>query len=372
MGLLGRLLGRTAPVTSAATAVAAPGDNAPDDNAPALPRAALNLREDVTWPVPDWAQVTAPEGAEAAALDAFWSSAARGWLLSLRQHLGESYRLQESEHFMLLGPLPDRALRLTLDYAERARRQILTLLQGIARDDGDGKIVILVLEDADRYYSYVSTYAPEMPPDQDALALSGGMFIQHGYGHFVFVADAMDRMEPVIAHELTHGLLTHLPLPAWLNEGIAVNTERRIAPLAVPPTAADLPARQQAFWNAQTIQQFWSGRSWLRPDEGNELSYALSTTFVHVLAQDWAAFVCFANAASYVDAGQAAAVAELSFPLDHLAQVVLGEGDWTPDPARWTVGTERGQFSAALPAPPLSATPPSSASTPHSVRARRR
>ena len=30
-------------------------------------------------------------------------------------------------------------------------------------------------------------------------------------------------------HEMTHGSVAHLPLPLWLNEGLAVNTERRLA-----------------------------------------------------------------------------------------------------------------------------------------------
>jgi hypothetical protein len=34
----------------------------------------------------------------------------------------------------------------------------------------------------------------------------------------------------------------------------------------------------------------------------------------------------------------------LGYPLEHLVIPVLGEGDWTPAPAGWQEGVERGQF----------------------------
>ena len=99
-----------------------------------------------------------------------------------------------------------------------------------------------------------------------------------------------------------------------------------------------------AFWNEDTIQEFWSGKSWRRPDEGNSLSYDLAVHLVAIGSRDFARFRDFVNAADHADSGNAAAQAHLGYPVADLAAAVLGEGPWTPDPGKWNLGTERGQF----------------------------
>lgn len=246
---------------------------------------------------------------------------------------------------MLLGALVERQRRLVLDYAERTRRRALQLLDGIASDEGFGKSVMMVFSDYDTYYEYITNYYADAPA-ADELALSSGTYINHGYGHFVFVEEDLDRVEPVIAHELTHSLLAHLPLPAWVNEGIAVNTERRLCPRSSSGlTARELQEQFARFWNAATIQEFWSGKAWLRPDEGNRLSYELATTFITLAAKDdWRQFSGFVNAADIKDAAESAAREHLGVSVADLAGAVLGPGDWSPKPALWQEGTERGQF----------------------------
>jgi hypothetical protein len=50
------------------------------------------------------------------------------------------------------------------------------------------------------------------------------------------------------------------------------------------PSAHGAPAevheKHVAFWNETTIQEFWSGKSWRRPDDANMLSYELARTFI--------------------------------------------------------------------------------------------
>src|SRR5207247_6744848 len=111
-----------------------------------------------------------------------------------------------------------------LAFVELTRKRVLQVLDGVASGDFSGKVCLLIFEDEDRYYQYVSNYYE----DGGEYAFSGGMFLQRGYGHFVFVDSEIAVMEPTIAHELTHCLLQHLPLPAWLNEGTAVTTEHRL------------------------------------------------------------------------------------------------------------------------------------------------
>jgi len=103
-------------------------------------------------------------------------------------------------------------------------------------------------------------------------------------------------------------------------------------------------ARKHAdFWNAETIQEFWSGKSFLRTDEGNLLSYDLARRITGRAARAEDRFRAFVRHAHQRDAGLGAE-AHLGFAITDLITAMLGEGEWTPDPPRWSEGVERGQF----------------------------
>jgi hypothetical protein len=299
------------------------------------------FREGATLPIVDWEAMDryAPPTVDRSALDAFWTTLARKWLEALGAALGKEYVVGDSERFLLLSPLDPRGAKVVLDVLERARERISMVLEGIARETETGKVCVLVLDSEDRYYDYISNY--DAPGEH---SLSGGMFVQGGYGHFVFVASEVSTMEPTIAHELTHCLVQHLPLPAWLNEGIAVNTENQLCPPGRPLyTPEEMHESHLKYWNETTIQQFWSGKSWSRP-EANMLSYDMAKYFVLLASEDYAAFRGFVNAADLADSCDTAARKHLGFPVANLAEAVLGEGPWAPRPEAWKDGIERGQF----------------------------
>lgn len=155
-------------------------------------------------------------------------------------------------------------------------------------------------------------------------------------------ADDLRAVEPVIAHEMTHGCLGHLPIPAWLNEGIAVNTEQRLCPARLPDPR-EMQQRHRAFWGPAKVQQFWSGQSFLRPDEGNELSYDLARILVAQFSADWDRFRPFVLAATFDDAGAAAAREHLGLALGDVIPALLQKEpalQWSPDPmSLWTAAS---------------------------------
>jgi hypothetical protein len=297
-------------------------------------------------PVLDWAAVTqwvntiADEPTQAQA----WSACELGWLEHLRVALGPSFRLRQQGDAVLVSSLPDNVARATLDFMTRTQQRVLRVLDGIAHVPEWGRDILVVFDDPDSYYRYVAHHYP----DAGEYALSSGMYLNHGCGHFLTVRSDLRMIEPVIAHELTHACLGHLPIPAWLNEGLAVNTEHRLSPPPRPDaTPQQMHARHRRFWGPQEMQEFWSGQSFLRPDEGNELSYDLARILVSQLAADWPRFVPFAQAATLDDAGATAAREHLGVPLGELACALL-EGEpgphWEPQPALWTQAPERGAF----------------------------
>src|SRR5689334_22167942 len=151
-----------------------------------------------------------------------WAACECAWLLHMRDALGREYGLLESDGAALLSSLESNVAKATLEYIDRTRRRILRVLDGIAQVAPWGKDLLIVFDDEETYYRYVSYYYDE----DGEFATSAGMHICAGCSHFVTRKGDLSAIEPVIAHEMTHGCVAHLPLPLWLNEGIAVNTEQ--------------------------------------------------------------------------------------------------------------------------------------------------
>lgn len=276
-----------------------------------------------------------------------WSAAEKAWLLHMRESLGQAVELAASSNATLLSSLEPNVARSTLDYMERTLQRVVEVLDGIALVPPLGKDLLLVFDDEESYYRYVSCYYPEA----GEFAFSGGMHIDAGCSHYATVKNDLRLIEPIIAHEMTHGCLGHLPLPAWLNEGLAVNVEQRIAPTPSAHTPLQLHRKHVAFWGESEIQEFWSGKSFLRPDDGNLLSYALARLVVEQLSRDWEAFKQFVLAAVSTDAGAAAAKEHLGVDLGEIVCDLLEKAPslaWTPDASQWDSAPERGRFNRHL------------------------
>lgn len=286
-------------------------------------------------PYPDWAGVYDwIDGLPSSIQVEAFGECERVWLAWLGSQLGPAYRLYESPVALLLTPQATRQVGLAAAYVARTAQRVESALEDLARRAECGKEILIVLGDQDDYYRYVSRFYPE----EGEWGGSSGMHINNGCGHFVTYEADLAQMEPVIAHEMTHSLLSHLPLPLWLNEGIAVNTEQRLAGGA--PDAwqqRELAERLRAYWNPGSIQQFWSGSAYTRSDEGQELAYELGRVMVRAMSEDWLGFKRFVACALGEDAGAAAARAQLDLDLGESVRVLLdaASGNWGPDPQRW-------------------------------------
>ncbi|MEO1527167.1 MAG: hypothetical protein AAFX06_17135 [Planctomycetota bacterium] len=287
---------------------------------------AIEIREGL--PRPKWDVIAAWANAnhDAAQLDEVWTQLARDWITCLGKSLPAGYELHESPEFLLLAA--DESLgQKVLRFSERARRIILKTLDGVASTQGYGKHVILLFADAENYYDYVSDFYP----DEGEFAGSGGMFLDVGYGHFAICPVFDAAYERVIAHELNHALLRHLPLPLWLNEGVTQIMEDVVTETSYFMMDHEILRRHRAYWTSETIDAFWLGDSFYFPDEGQELSYHLSQVLFRNLMSDFPKAVNdILKHASYTDAGNAAFINACNVPLaDRVAQF-LGDGNWAP------------------------------------------
>ena len=298
---------------------------------------AEHMRRFNGYPIVDWEAVTAwvnglkPPRRRSRA----WTACERAWLLHFRDALGPQFRLDESPTALLVSSLQPNLAAAALDFMRRAPRRIALILEELAQPRPWGKEILIVFADSDAYYRYTAYYYPE----KGEFALSSGMHIDSGCSHYVSPKNDLAQIEPMVAHEMTHGRLGHLPLPLWLNEGLAVNTERRVTGVRyASPAPGEMHAQHCRFWSAGRIQQFWSGKSFDRQDEGNKLSYDLARILVELLAKDWASFKHFVLRANRADAGAAAARDCLGLDLGDVVLSLLqktSNGSWSPKPLAW-------------------------------------
>ena len=295
-------------------------------------------------PIVDWSAVGRwIDGiADPAIKDRAWSEAELAWVAHMQVALGPAYRVARLERALLLSTLEPNVAQATLKFMTRTLHRIGGLLDGLARFADLGHDILIVFDDDEDYYRYVSIYYP----DSGEFAASGGMHIGHGCSHFVTMKSGLHVIEPIIAHEMTHASLAYLPIPAWLNEGLAVNTEERLSPTPPLFTPQQMNAKHRAFWGPGEVQEFWSGKSFLRPD-ASMLSYDLARILVAQFAKEWNAFRDFVLAANVDDAGQASAGRHLGIDLGRAVCAILERrpsSDWSPDPGRWEGAPERGAF----------------------------
>ena len=181
----------------------------------------------------------------------------RHWLERVRAALGGTYSVLESDHFHFLSTLDEKGRTRMLQFLENARTRLRQTLSDVARADGIGKHVVLRFTDLDDYYAYIAHYYAD-----GEHATSGGVFLWKGYSHIAYFEQlTMDSERATLAHEFTHNILVHLPLPPWLNEALAEAFDADLAGGRFAAVDRDLHAEHRTYWNPETIQSFWRGRS---------------------------------------------------------------------------------------------------------------
>ncbi|MBV1911856.1 MAG: hypothetical protein KUG78_21360 [Kangiellaceae bacterium] len=285
----------------------------------------------------DWNSVVdklvqlSPETAKKIEQSNFSNELLKNWALRLSTEISAQHAVYESEHFLIVASDSNSQLSLLIKFLEKAHRQILSILPDIAMSNEDHKLVVLLFDDSEKYYQYISHYYPK----DGEFAMSGGIFIKQGFGHFALPDSEINQFESVATHELTHALLSHLSLPVWLDEGLAVNVESVVTGFSSYTLNKNKHLKHQQFWNEQTIQDFWSGDSFSQPGDASDLSYHLAQLLVKSLSQDFDSFRAFVTHASIQDAGGKAASQVFNGGLGDMVEAIYGHGNWNPNPGAW-------------------------------------
>jgi len=237
-----------------------------------------------------------------------WQEIAFDWVSTLKNHLGADYAVYRSPNFILLTSRGLNASKSILRTCELAVQYIVDWLGPVAAKRGHGQHVVLDFATIENYYDY----------------------LRGGYLHIA--VPPSHGMQNVLIHELAHNRLAHLPLPKWLNEGIAVTMERKIGGKQYGRIDRELHQKHRAYWTTQTILAFWTGESFHDLDgEVVHLSYSLADILVDLLVQEFPNFMDFVCEADQKDAGLTAAHQCFGIGLNDLVSTFLGSGDWTPE-----------------------------------------
>lgn len=286
---------------------------------------------------PDWAAISEiiQKALPESEWNTAWEEASRAWVERIREKLGGDYQVHETPNFLILSEAPMHVIKDACRSYENSLKRILLSLDGVASDQGFGKHVLMMFASLDDYYGYVSYFYPDgESPMSSGVYLSG-----EGYAHFAFPTTDYSSYRTVLVHELTHGCLGHLPIPAWLNEALAMRMEQVICASDIFHLNQEVYDKHSAHWNEGTIQQFWTGESWRIPGDSFELSYNLAQVLWRKIESDLgaprSAILQFISDAHFDDGGEAACQAVFDLSLGDLVMDFLGEGAWAPTPNKW-------------------------------------
>jgi len=281
------------------------------------------------FPQPDWRVIgdyirrTYPEADQ----PEMWDEACMQWLGALQHVLGtDLYQIYQSQNFVLLTAKTPPNAKNALNNCENALVQICKQLGSLAWHWKCGKHAVVFFEDLDNYYRYISYFYP----DEGDFSGSAATFLNRGYCHTA-AGPLRGSGAGTLVHELVHLCLAQQRIPKWVNEGLAVNISNAITGAHSFAVTRDLLSEHEAHWNSETIQGFWSGKSFSSVDCGG-LCYSLAQILVDNMQGDYKEFYDFVKDAKASDAGEASALAHLGDSLGLIASVFLGPGDWTPKP----------------------------------------
>ncbi len=303
----------------------------------------LDISEYMEWqdglPVPQWSviepwiETRCAPGMRARA----WDDVSRQWLTELVASLPDVKGPFESKHFIAIVPGADRSGGQLLQFAERCRGSLQSILGDIAQLDARGKQVVVALDEPDEYYRYIAAHSSD-----GEHGTSAGVHIREGLPHVALHGSRLIELENTLAHELTHASLQHLSMPQWVEEGLAQIFEHDMTGRSLLLMDREIAEEHQRYWRANGLGEFWSGEGFSDPGPVQRLSYRLAEVLMRLMIEEgrvrWFGlvrepqrrFFQFLRTASTDDCGQEACERALGYDLTDLAARFLGPGPWEP------------------------------------------
>jgi hypothetical protein len=213
------------------------------------------------------------------------------WLEALRESLGETYEIVDSDRFVAIAEGAAGDIDALLVRMEVLAVRLSSRLHGIAALGWRRRPLVLLFDSAHRFNDYFTAVdeGDGERPGNGCRYLIGRWLDQ-----FLFAPAPLDTYEPAILHGLAHTMTVNLNHPYWVREMVAAY-------------AADEPLRDfERDWSDEQVSAFRSGQSFF-DDELREASFARVARLARKLSADYDAFVQFVRKADWNDQGEAAA-----------------------------------------------------------------
>lgn len=271
------------------------------------------------------------------------TSATEQWLAKVAAPMG--YHVVTTDNFLIMTRADNDDLRRLIRVCEGCLTRIVRTLRLARLDSRFERMTVLAFAAWRPYRRYLHHVMPM--DDHRAFA---GVFIGDLYP-YVIIKTKHVELTRLLAHELTHACLHHLPLPLWLNEGLTQVCEDVVVEASSFHLTAASAAEQEAFWREHSLESFWDGTAFY--SDAASHAYTLAAVLVRTMLVDYGErFPKFVERANRADAGQLAAQAILGVGLEDRVAIYLGPGDWRPkggcyEPPQSDEGTSTGCTAAS-------------------------
>jgi len=316
-----------------------------------MPIKLTRIKGALDFPRPDWGVIAAWLARRVPAAEHWqaWTEVLEDWYGRINKGQHGRFRGVRSEHIFALAPKDFSGIEPLLEFGEVALETIDRLVGN--QEKRDRPLPLIVLPDAHLYYHYLAHHQP-----QGEFGGALGQCIKSGYVHVVLGPGSLDLRQLWLAHELAHVCTSGLNLPLWVEEGVTQLAEEALHTQGQFHLETGRVQELKAYWHTHGLKDFWFGKGFSLPDEGQSCSYDLARILGKFLTTDHReGFAEFLRTAQAADAGASAALECLGITLESLAAQFLGAGSWTPVPAeasafcrRGELFLQRGEFDAAV------------------------
>lgn len=247
-----------------------------------------------------------------------WLTAEIQWLQQLGRSMPGDYKLFQSPQSLLLAAMPRGAGRDASGLIEKTLDTIDSILPGVVKDSSQGKHLVLCLERVDDVKRYMADFG-------DDTCDWSGLCIGAEAPHVVMRGSVLS--ESILVHELTHACTSHLDMPHWLSEAMALRMEQILGAGA----CGALPRDCRRWWQEHDLQVFWNGEAFRGGGEKRSQSYVLAMHLLDAIClRRPKRLASFIRGASRDDGGRQAARDHLEQDLESIMEDLLKE----PEPTR--------------------------------------
>jgi len=279
----------------------------------------------------DWDRIAAIIEREAEARDIdieeYWKHASHCWILKIASEQEETATVFETANLLVMTSFSSESQNRLGRNLEKALLSVLSYLGSASEFERLGKMGVLVFSDPISYSNYIARFYPE----GSVAPMSGGLCITEGYVHVALFEDEWGDLISAFVHEATHAYVSHLSLPLWMEEAIAMRMEGLVAGRPEYQLDRELYHRHRTHWNRETLTQFKSGESWSIVGDSFELSYQLAEILWKKIETNLEAkpleIQDLIKRASWEDGGEKALQEIFGIGLDDLIRSFLGDSD---------------------------------------------